>query len=174
MHKRSFLFTLGIIAARPALALYDPKPIALLKLAAGTWVGSLTYRDYQAPDKMVTLKTVMTVSLAAPDELVLYYVFDDGPGKTVYSYERMKFDLAANQLTWHSGSAKPKLTQYKITSATILEAKNSLIFEKSTDTKTDRYMLDVTKSNWSLVKYEIPTGGVESLRSKYEFVKREA
>lgn len=169
MQRRTLLLALGSIAASPAKALYDPKPIALLDRAPGRWVGSLTYRDYQKPDKMVTLKTAMIVSLAAPNELILYYVFDDGPGKTVYSYERMSFDLAANRLIWDSGTSKPDHSEYKITATEVLEAKSSLVFEKKSETRNDKCFLEITTSNWSLVKYEISAEGTENLRSKYEF-----
>jgi hypothetical protein len=84
MLQRTALFTLGAMTISPAHALYDPKPIALLELVTGTWLGSLTYRDYQKPEKMVTLDTQMTVSLIAPDELSLYYVFDDGPRPSIH------------------------------------------------------------------------------------------
>lgn len=173
MQRRIFLLTVGAFAALPARALYDPKPIAVLEAATGTWEGTLTYRDYQKPDRMVTLKAWMTVSLTAPDELALYYLFDDGPGKTVYSYERMKFDLAANQLVWNAGTSKPNRSEYKITSSTIQDGKSALAFEKSDDKRTDRYVLEVTRKNWVLAKHEVSAGAPESLRSRYEFTRRE-
>ena len=171
MQKRSFLFALGTLALRPAHALYDPQPIAHLAGAPGAWEGSLTYRDYQKPDRMVTLKAAMTVSLAAPDELALYYVFDDGPGKTVYSYERMKFDLGARQLLWISGTGQPKRTEYVITSATAQDGKSAVAFEKTDGTRTDSYLFGLTGKHWSLTKHESLAGAAASLRSRYEFVK---
>ena len=174
MQKRTLLLSFGAFVLRPANALYDPKPIALLEMTTGSWEGSLTYRDYQKPDRMVALKTAVTVSLVAPDELALYYVFDDGPGKIVYSYERMKFDLVANQLIWNSGTSKPSLNEYKITSSRTEKAKSTLTFEKSADAGTDRYSFEIDKKTWVLTKYEIAPGVKESLRSKYEFSKREA
>ena len=174
MHKRTLLLTLGAFAVRPANALYDPSPIALLEAGTGTWAGALTYRDYQKPDQMVTLKTTMTSSLVAPDELALYYVFDDGPGKTVYSYERMKFDLTGNQMIWNSGTSKPSRTEYKITSSLVQKGKSRLTFEKAQDTRIDKYSLEITKKSWLLAKFEASAGTEEILRSKYEFTKREA
>jgi hypothetical protein len=174
MRKRSLLLAVGTLAVRPASALYDPKPIGLLELAPGTWSGSLTYRDYQKPDKMVRLPTTMVASLVAPEELALYYVFDDGPGKTVYSYERMKVDLAAGQLLWSSGTTKPSRSEYQITSASSSAGKSALAFEKRSDAGSDRYSLEVTKSTWSLTKYELQLGGAETLRNRYEFSRREA
>jgi hypothetical protein len=172
MQKRTFLLTLGALAVRPASALYDPKPIAFLEAGTGTWVGTLTYRDYQKPDRMVTLKTVMTCSLIAPDELALYYVFDDGPGKTVYSYERMLFDFAANRIVWNSGSSKPSRVEYKITA--MHQSRGTLTFEKTQENRNDKYSLEITKKSWLLTKYEASAGAEDLLRSKYEFAKREA
>jgi hypothetical protein len=174
MQKRTLLLTLGAFAVRPASALYDPKPIAFLETTTGTWAGTLTYRDYQKPDRMVTLKTAMTSSLAAPDELALYYVFDDGPGKTVYSYERMKFDFAGSRIIWNSGTSKPSRTEYKITFSSIQQDMSALTFEKIQDTRTDKYSFEITKKNWLLAKYEASAGTEDVLRSKYEFAKREA
>jgi hypothetical protein len=174
MQRRTLLLMIGTALALPARALYDPKPITVLAEAPGTWEGSLVYRDYQKPDKMVTLKTMMVVSLAAPDELVLYYVFDDGPGKTVYSYEQMKFDMAANQIIWDSGTTKPNHSEYKITSSAIQDGKSTVTFERNSDTRTDKYSLVLTKTTWSLTKFESSLGNPEILRSKYEFKKREA
>jgi hypothetical protein len=171
MHRRALLLSSAAIGVRPAHALYDPKPIAVLELATGTWVGSLTYRDYQKPDRLVTLKTVMIVSLATPDELTLYYVFDDGPSKTVYSYEKMKFELTSNQVVWNSGTDKPTRSDFKITSSTVSNGKCSVAFEKRAESKIDRYLLEISKATWTLAKHELDAGGVEILRSRYEFVK---
>lgn len=174
MQRRLLLLASGALAARPVRALYDPKPIALLESALGAWVGTLTYRDYQKPDRMVTLKTGMTSSLVAPDELALYYVFDDGPGKTVYSYERMKFDLAGQQVVWNSGVSRPKTAEYKITSSSLQDGRASIAFEQRQDASTDQCVFELTQRSWGLSKYEVSGDGARLLRSKYELVKREA
>jgi hypothetical protein len=171
MQKRTFLLTLGAFAVRPASALYDPKPIAFLEAATGIWRGTLTYRDYQKPDRMVTLNTVLTASLSDPDELALYYVFNDGPGKTVYSYERMKFDFAGRELIWNSGTSRPSRVQYKMTSSSVQEGRSALMFETIQDTPTDQYSLEITKKTLLLTKYEAAAGLDKILRSKYEFPK---
>ena len=93
-----------------AFALYDAKPEPTFAAIQGEWRGTLAYRDYNqtsqkaasasanAPEKMVTPNTTLFLALAAPNALTLHYVFDDGPGKTVYSYERMNFDFEKNEL----------------------------------------------------------------------------
>jgi len=84
---------------------YDPKPFAAFAAAEGSWSGTLTYRDYSEPDRQVVLPTELRVALTGPDELVLHYTFDDGPGKVVHSYERMRLDRGAGTLTWSGLSA---------------------------------------------------------------------
>jgi hypothetical protein len=174
MHKRTFLFTLATLATQPVLALYDPKPNGLLEGATGSWKGTLTYRDYQNPDKMVVLPTRLAVSMTSPDELALYYVFDDGPGKIVYSYERMRFDVPNAELIWVSGSAKPTSRSYRISSATTVDRTTKIAFEKSSDSGVDRYLFEISPRAWMLSKTEIKSSGGEALRSRYELVKNNA
>jgi hypothetical protein len=171
MHKRTFLFSLAALATQPALALYDPKPNGLLENAAGSWKGTLTYRDYQNPDKMVVLPTRLAVSMIGPDELALYYVFDDGPGKIVYSYERMLFRGPAAELVWISGSNKPAPSTYRITAATIADRTSKISFEKAADSGLDRYAFEISPRAWTLSKVEVKSSGAEALRSRYELIK---
>ena len=174
MHKRTFLFSLAALATQPALALYDPKPNSLLESAAGSWKGTLTYRDYQNPDKRVVLPTRLVVSMTGPDELALYYVFDDGPGKIVYSYERMLFRVPAGELVWISGSNKPAPSTYRITAATTADRTSKISFEKASDAEVDRYALEISPRAWTLSKLEVKASGVETLRNKYELTKSDA
>jgi hypothetical protein len=174
MRRRSFLLSLGALATKPALALYDPKPNAFLENTVGSWKGTLTYRDYQKPDRMVTLPTRVAVSMTAPDELVLYYMFDDGPGKTVYSYERMAFNFPKGELTWNSGIVKPSSNVYRITSAVTTDRNSKIAFEGASESGVDRYSLELAPRSWMLSKFEVKTGGIESLRSKYELARSEA
>jgi hypothetical protein len=78
-------FFLAPLAATQAL--YDPKPLADIVPMQGEWKGALTYNDYSAPGKLLTPPTRLFVALSAPNEVTLHYAFNDGPGKTVYSYE---------------------------------------------------------------------------------------
>lgn len=174
MHKRSFLFSLATLATHPALAIYDPKPSGLLESAAGAWKGTLTYRDYQNPDKMVVLPMRLAVSMTSPDELALYYVFDDGPGKIVYSYERMLFNVPKAELVWRSGSTKPRSNTYRITAATTADRTSKVSFEKAGDSGVDRYSFEISQRAWTLSKAEVKSSGEETLRSRYELTKSDA
>lgn len=171
MHKRTALFAIGALVAQPALALYDPKPNALLTAAIGAWRGSLTYADYQTPDRLETLQTQVTVTFNGPDELALYYVFDDGPGKTVYSYERMNFDLGNNELRWTEGSAKPSTMAYRVTSASSVDGQTVIEFERAAEGGVDQHRLEINPRAWLLTKREKRAGKDVLQRSKYQFAR---
>lgn len=173
MQRRTLL--IAGIAACPsvALALYDPKPNELLVPAAGAWKGSLTYRDWSRPDKLVTLPCRLAVSLLAPEELALYYVFDDGPGKIVYSYERMAFDFRAGTLRWASGIAKPEASEYTVTSAGPAAGGSEIRFERVVEERTDRYVFVLGASEMSLGKQEVSASGEQTFRNRYEFRRSE-
>ena len=137
----------------------------------GTWRGTLTYADYHSPGKLVTLPTRLVVTLAGPDELSLYYVFDDGPGKIVYSYERMALDPARTELTWISGVTKPNTNKYRITSANANNDGAKIDFERPVDSGTDTYTLEISARTWQLAKREARAGKQDLQRSKYEFTR---
>lgn len=175
MNRRSALLCLGTLLTRPAWALYDPKPNALLAPAVGAWRGTLTYVDYQQPDRRVTLQTRLTVSLIGPEELSLYYVFDDGPGKTVYSYERIALDTTGQMLTWTSGYAKPdappKASSYRLTLAETNGHSARLQFERAVESGQDRYAMDVQPGRLVLDKQELRSGKLPVPRSRYELTR---
>lgn len=171
MRKRSLLLSLGFLCGKPAFALYDPKPSDLLAPAIGSWRGTLTYADYQSPGKLVTLPARLVVTLVGPEELSLYYVFDDGPGKIVYSYERMALDTSRSELTWISGVTKPNTSKYRIASANAHGDGAKIDFERTVDSGLDTYTLEVTARILSLTKREARTGQQDLQRSKYEFMK---
>lgn len=173
MRRRALLAALCIAPTGRAFALYDPKPSAALALAPGAWRGSLTYRDWSNPDKLVTLPCTLAVALTGPEELALYYVFDDGPGKVVYSYDRMAFDFAAASLAWTSGTAKPTTSSYRVTEVLGGSDAASVRFERSVDARTERFRLSLTKRDWTLSKVEVAADGTETFRNRYEFVRKE-
>jgi hypothetical protein len=155
-------------------ALYDPLPNAALSRLIGDWAGTLTYRDWSDATKQVTLKTRTYASLVAPDELALFYVFDDGPGKTVYSYERMTFDFAKSNLVWVSGTAKPNRTEWKITSVETVGDEARIAFERAVDGKHDKQRLTIGANQWAMVKMEVAKDGNEIQRNRYEFSRSQS
>ena len=160
--------TMGFVL--PAHALYDPKSDPSLAPAQGEWVGSLTYRDYQQPDRMVTLPTRLFAALGAPDTLVLHYVFDDGPGKTVYSYESIRFDFAKSVLTWTTGDVDRIGTDYRIVSVDRQPTLTRVVFEgASKDDGRVRVMIEVEAQRLMLKKEEIDAAGNALLRNTFLF-----
>lgn len=173
MLRRTLLAVVTAAHATVAHALYDPTPSALLASAPGAWSGTLTYRDWSKPDRLVTLRCRLSASLTSPEELALYFVFDDGPGKTVYSYERMAFDFKAGTVTWASGISKPNSAQYAITSATSDADGATILFERSSDGQTDKFTLLIRQASFSLGHVEQGASGAQTFRNRYELVRGE-
>lgn len=166
---RALLLGLLLLGGGQAWALYDPKPVEALDAVQGRWQGTLSYRDYSRPDRMVSLPTTLFIALAAPDELVLHYRFADGPGKTVYSYERMKFDFTARQVSWVSGSADRSETVAQITADTQAGPLRRIVFEHEAKGQTQRYTLELAAESLSLQKEELTAGAPALLRNRFSF-----
>lgn len=71
MLRPTLILLVTAALAGPALALYDAKPDEALAASQGAWTGSLTYRDYSQPDRLVALPVKRFVALAGPDVLEL-------------------------------------------------------------------------------------------------------
>ena len=168
MQRRAILFGISLLAATPAFALYEPKPDESLSAVQGEWRGSLTYRDYSEPTRMVTLPTRLFVALSAPSEMVLSYVFDDGPSKTVFSYETMSFDLAEHQVRWSTGQGG-KVSICVITSDTASNDVRTLVFERNDAGQVKRFTMVLSARSLVLAEDEVSTSGVISFRNKFEF-----
>lgn len=154
-----------------SFAMYDKAPEQELKLAPGHWIGQLTYRDYSKPDRMVTLATELYVALSSSNELTLQYVFNDGPGKTVYSYEKMSFDFATKTLLWQSGAKEPSKAILKEVSTTT--EGSQIRFEVAHKDQINSYNLLLEKSRFHLVKHEIVVGQAPLLRNSFEFSRKD-
>ena len=100
--------------ATPAAALYDPAPDSNIAVAQGEWHGELTYNDYSKPGSLVSIPTRMFAAMGSPATLVLQLTFDDSPGKTVYSYESLTFELSADRASWTSGVTEPEVLDTRI------------------------------------------------------------
>jgi hypothetical protein len=171
MLRRNATFALFALTASKAFALYDPRPDDALAAVQGEWKGSLTYRDYSQPDRMVTLPTRLFVALGGPQALVLHFIFDDGPSKTVFSYERMTFDFAAQQMTWASGASQQSVDTYAITSISRKEDAATLSFERQSKGTTERHVLVLSPQRLQLSKEEVKASGETVLRNRYAFAR---
>jgi hypothetical protein len=174
MQRRAFLTALAAALPSRVFALYDPKPNQVLDRAPGTWVGALTYRDWSNPDRLVTLQCKLAVALTAPEELALFYTFDDGPGKVVYSYERMSVDFEAKTLSWTSGISKPSTSQYVVTDVRSDVEGAQLLFERAVEGRIDKYTFIVGREALSLGKVEFSPSGAQTFRNRYDFRRGEA
>lgn len=169
MRRRHCFALLLAIVTLPALALYDPQPDSSLEAVEGSWRGTLQYRDYQPPNEMVTLPTKLYVALGSPNELVLHYVFDDGPGKVVHSYEKMQIDTSKKHLRWTSGSQQIRHFDAAIASDTVNNGVRQLVFEHRDGKVLDRYNVSFDATALTLRKEEIDAKGKATLRNVFTF-----
>lgn len=153
------------------LAQSDPVPNGALANIQGEWRGKLTYKNFSQPDRMVTLPTVLYVAFSGPDEVVLHFKFDDGPGKTVYSYESMRFEFEKKELIWTSGVAKKETTVNRIVSNSKDSDTQRIVFERDTEKGKNRNTLEIAPKTLSLQKVEIDPAGAKVLRNRFEFTR---
>lgn len=163
--------TVAALPLRPAWALDDPRPEPTLAVLLGEWRGSLTYRDDAKPDSMVTLPTRLFVSAVAPDEIALHFVYDDGPGKTVYGYERMRFEFASDTLLWISGAVEKRALVGRIVQTSGDATQTRYVVETTKDGALTRYTLDFAAGALTMQKDGIDSGGRATLRNRYAFTR---
>jgi hypothetical protein len=157
-----------LLFAAPTHALYDPPPEPAIVAAEGEWTGTLRYRDYQHPDRFETLPTRTTIVLSAPDTLTLHAVYDDGPEKTVHSYEQMRFDLANKQLIWRYGLKADDNGRYDIVAnAREGDCHRFTAERRENDSKAlSRYTIALCATRIEFVKDEVDAQGVSLERSR--------
>lgn len=171
-------FALACAAPLAGHALYDPAPLPALTAVEGAWQGTLQYRDYQPPHKRVTLPTRVTVAAASPSELALHYVFNDGPAKTVHSYDRLLIDLDAN-LVRFSGAKPEDVSSAAIVNRKTVEGVLELVAERAEPARADkdgksgmevtRYQLRLGRDVFEVLKTAGPPGDEGEFRNEYVF-----
>lgn len=160
----------GLIAGLMALsaAAYDPAPDSSIVLAQGEWHGELTYDDYSNPGTRVSIPARMFAALSAPATLAVQFTFDDGPGKTVYSYESLAFDFESGTASWRSGIDEPVLLSAKITANSVEDGVRTIVLERLDEQQRIRYTLQVSEQTLSLSTHEVTESGEESFRNRYQ------
>jgi hypothetical protein len=139
----------------------------------GQWTGVLEYRDYQPPHGRVALPTTLSVT-PAPDApaMILRFVYDDGPHKTVKSTSRLTLDLAARRLTW-SDEGKPATPGDTFTLTEASASGDRLVFygQAIDDNKPSRvrYTITTAPSSWRILKETTSDGPAFSFRHEYRF-----
>lgn len=171
MNRRHALGVLASATTLPVLAAYDPQPEPVLAAVLGEWRGALTYRDYSQPERMVTLPTRLFVSALAPDELALHFVYDDGPGKTVYSYERLRFEFASQTLVWISGAVERTALVGRIVTSVTDSAVKRYVVDTTKDRMLTRFTFELGAANLTMKKDEIDAAGQALMRNRYAFTR---
>lgn len=155
-----------------AFALYDPPPAAAIAAIEGNWQGALEYKDYQPPFKRVTLPTRIVVSASAPKEVAIHYVFNDGPNKTVHSYDRLLID-AENAVVKFSGLKADDVNTAAIVSSQVHDEVWDIVAERNEESKgvttVIRYRLKLGKSQFEILKTSGPKGAEGEFRNAYVF-----
>ena len=169
MNRRHAIGLLGAAATLPTLAANDPKPEATLAAVLGEWRGTLTYRDYAKPDRTVALPTRLYVSMLGPDELALHFVYDDGPGKTVYGYERLRFEFASDTLVWIMGAVDRTALVGRIVATANEGGVRRYVVDTTKDNALSRYTFEFSSVALAMKKDEIDATGKSSNRNSYVF-----
>ncbi|NCP65682.1 MAG: hypothetical protein GW763_12835 [Paraglaciecola sp.] len=167
--RQLMLSALLSVLISPAFALYDSKPLPEVAALQGQWQGTLIYNDYSAPGKLVTLQTTLFAALSKPNEIIWHLVFDDGPNKTIYSYERMQFDFNAATVVWTSGADKPSSETYAIIDVKKAGELTTFQFEVTKEAETSRYFLVSSATSLQFTKYEIDENAQQVMRNQYQF-----
>lgn len=137
--------------------------------------GVLEYRDYQPPYGRVTLPTTLAVT-PAPEAaaLILRFVYDDGPKKTVKSTSRLTLDLPGRQLTW-SDEDKPVRPEDTFTLAAASPDGTRLIFLGTQldngKSSSIRYTFTTAADAWHILKETTSDGPDFAFRHEYRFKK---
>lgn len=112
---------IGWLAIRSAEAATPPaiSARAVHAALAGSFAGALRYRDYQDSARFVVLPTELTGVLSADSTSVqLDFVYDDGPGKTVRSSDRLALDSTTTALQWGPADGRRPPSTFSVRSLT--------------------------------------------------------
>lgn len=178
MNPLRFLF-LALVSSLAAASLHSAGPsidsAAIYQAWTGAWQGVLEYRDYQPPHGRVTLPTRLTVT-RAPDApaLILAFVYDDGPKKTVKSTSRLTLDPVSRSLTW-SDEGKPVARGDVFTLTEASASGDRLIFlgESMDDDKPSRirYTFLTGPDSWRILKETTSDNPDFAFRHEYRFAR---
>ena len=168
MNRRHLLGSLALLAAPPAFALYEPAPLDLFKHLPGTWRGALTYRDWSPPHRLVSLPCTLYAALTSPREASLFFVFQDGPGKVVYSYDRWTVDASGDALAWASGDDR---TAYALAAAPSNGGVTAFTLSREANGKIFRQDVSISPTAWRIQKVELMADGSEEFRNGYELMR---
>jgi hypothetical protein len=174
--RTPLLLACATFGALPSYGLYDPKPIPELAQSEGEWIGTLTYEDYQPPHRRMELPTRLQAALDAPNEISLHFSVEDGPGKVVQSYERIRIDLKGKVLIW-SGLTPSDSETCRILSSTNAGGDFVIVAEIAgtggSEAELTRYHFTFGANTFQIAKEEGPDPAALRFRNRYVFRRRE-
>ena len=167
----SGLLFVGITAGASQAENSSSWPRSLL----GDWQGTLEYRDYAPPHGRVRLPTTLAVTPGdEPAAVVLTYTYDDGPGKTVTSVERLRVDPASGSVDWNDLAGRYQ-QQFRITESTDGERLVLTMTGKDDGRPADiRVTLSIRAGRLIMLKETGPVGQPLQFRHEYQLTRREA
>lgn len=147
------------------------QPVQTLEASlAGSWKGTLEYRDYRG-ERRVTLPTTLVVTPLGNGALQYAYVYDDGPGKIVKSTERITVDVNAatyrvqNNDGYDATFAIAGLQDFGKTRTLVLSGKGT-----ENDAPVElRVTLAATGSELTILRESKLAGGEWLFRNRYSF-----
>ena len=176
MLSNRYMFTLAIglaslTASAAAGFVVKPTRAAMYAALAGNWVGTLEYKDYSRPDKRVTLPTKLAISYTADSSaLLMYFTYDDGPGKIVQDSDRFEANAAATRVTWGTPGST-SMQQFEVSDAPSAKGVVSFVLqgEGSDNNKpaTIRETFVISRDTLRILKETREVGGAFAFRHGY-------
>lgn len=148
----------------------------LQRALAGSWAGTLEYRDYSEPAtsiKRVKLPTWLAIETAT--ELRFRYVYDDGPSKTVTELEVVRIDPVAARYQVRGEDGKVK-EEYAIAGlGSLREGRGTLTLSgSSTENGTPvdaRTNIRIGRNILEIIRETAPRGQPFTFRHAYTLVR---
>ena len=171
-----FLLAETVRAASPLSASLNPA--AFSSSVAGSWTGSLEYRDFQS-DKRVTLPTTLEVTPTSDQSAVQFaYTYDDGPGKIVKEKALIRVPATGDQYIVKEEAGSE--TVYQIATATGFsgsEGGKLILGGPGTENKKPvevRTTLEITPTSLSILRETRLPGEDSKFRHQYKFQRSPA
>jgi len=163
---KTLMLAIAVAAAQPAPSFQEA--------LAGDWSGTLEYRDYRS-DRRVTLPTELVVEHGGPGRLTFAYTYDDGPGKTVTSQERITIDrehstyrIQNGDGTYDATFAASGLASFGAASPAIVQAGEG---DENGAPVDLRVTLTVTASSFTMLRESRTAGGDWLFRNEYKLIR---
>jgi hypothetical protein len=176
-HARAVRVFLAIGTMLATMAWGAPPTAAEFHAAlAGRWQGTLEYKDYQRPDRRVTLPTIIEATPLTSGGVALHIIYDDGPGKTVVDDDRFVLANDRATLAW-SGVQAAEQAVYAVRSFTRNAASSAFTLVAERDGMDDdapatlRETIVLSATSIEILKEVRPRGGQFGFRHVYRLRK---